>query len=56
VDRVCLYTLKSCIERKIRTILEKAQKKAGYEQVITPHIGQKELCYLWPLCKYGEIA
>jgi threonyl-tRNA synthetase len=29
--------------RKIRTILEKHKKKAGYEQVITPHIGQKEL-------------
>jgi threonyl-tRNA synthetase len=24
-------------------ILKKAQKKAGYEMVMTPHIGQKEL-------------
>jgi threonyl-tRNA synthetase len=55
VDRVCLYGPKGCIERKIRTILEKAQKKAGYEQVITPHIGQKEL-YVTSghYAKYGE--
>jgi threonyl-tRNA synthetase len=33
--------------RKIRTILEKKHKKAGYEQVITPHIGQKN--YMLPL-------
>jgi hypothetical protein len=36
-----------------RTILEKAQKKAGYEQVITPHIGKN---YMLPLAIMPQIA
>jgi hypothetical protein len=39
-----LWLPKGCIERKIR-ILEKSTKKAGYEQVITPHIEN----YMLPL-------
>jgi threonyl-tRNA synthetase len=32
----------------------KSTKKAGYEQVITPHIGQKELYVTLALCKNME--
>ena len=36
-------------------IFKRAQKKAGYEMVVTPHIGQKEL-YVTSghYAKYGE--
>jgi len=33
----------AAIRKRLEDFLLKAQKKAGYEQVITPHIGQKEL-------------
>lgn len=40
---------------RLEQFLKKAQKKAGYEMVITPHIGQKEL-YVTSghYAKYGE--
>ena len=31
------------LRERLETFLKKAQKKAGYETVMTPHIGQKEL-------------
>lgn len=31
------------LRKKLENFLAEAQKKAGYQQVITPHIGQKEL-------------
>jgi len=33
----------AALREKLEDFLKKAQKKAGYEMVITPHIGQKEL-------------
>lgn len=33
----------SALRERLENFLKKAQKKAGYEMVITPHIGQKEL-------------
>ncbi|MFQ3174233.1 MAG: threonyl-tRNA synthetase [Flavobacterium sp.] len=33
----------AALRERLEQFLKKAQKKAGYEQVITPHIGQKEL-------------
>jgi len=33
----------AAIRERLEQFLKKAQKKAGYEMVITPHIGQKEL-------------
>lgn len=33
----------AALRERLENFLKKAQKKAGYEQVITPHIGQKEL-------------
>ncbi|WP_320814086.1 threonine--tRNA ligase [Flavobacterium sp.] len=33
----------AALRDRLEHFLKKAQKKAGYEQVITPHIGQKEL-------------
>ncbi|OIQ15823.1 MAG: threonine--tRNA ligase [Flavobacterium sp. MedPE-SWcel] len=33
----------AALRERLEDFLKKAQKKAGYEQVITPHIGQKEL-------------
>lgn len=33
----------AALRDRLEQFLKKAQKKAGYEQVITPHIGQKEL-------------
>ena len=33
----------AALRERLETFLKRAQKKAGYEQVITPHIGQKEL-------------
>ncbi len=33
----------AALRERLEQFLKKAQKKAGYQQVITPHIGQKEL-------------
>jgi threonyl-tRNA synthetase len=33
----------AALRDRLEQFLRKAQKKAGYEQVVTPHIGQKEL-------------
>jgi threonyl-tRNA synthetase len=33
----------AALRERLETFLKKAQKKAGYQQVITPHIGNKEL-------------
>lgn len=33
----------TALRERLENFLKKAQKKAGYEMVITPHIGQKEL-------------
>ncbi|QYJ67412.1 threonine--tRNA ligase [Flavobacterium litorale] len=33
----------AALRERLEQFLKKAQKKAGYEQVISPHIGQKEL-------------
>ena len=33
----------AALRERLENFLKQAQKKAGYEQVITPHIGQKEL-------------
>jgi len=33
----------AALRDQLESFLKKAQKKAGYEQVVTPHIGQKEL-------------
>ncbi|WP_366187442.1 threonine--tRNA ligase [Flavobacterium ovatum] len=33
----------AALKERLEQFLKKAQKKAGYEQVATPHIGQKEL-------------
>jgi threonyl-tRNA synthetase len=33
----------AALRDRLEQFLKKAQKKAGYEQVVTPHIGQKEL-------------
>jgi len=43
------------LRKKLENFLTAAQKKAGYEMVITPHIGQKEL-YVTSghYAKYGE--
>jgi threonyl-tRNA synthetase len=44
---------KGCIKRTFRAILEKHKRKAGYEQVVTPHIGEKIICYFRYYAKYG---
>ncbi|MEM1003635.1 MAG: threonine--tRNA ligase, partial [Bacteroidota bacterium] len=43
------------LRERLEDFLKKAQKKAGYETVVTPHIGQKEL-YVTSghYAKYGE--
>ncbi|MEM8762800.1 MAG: threonine--tRNA ligase [Bacteroidota bacterium] len=43
------------LRERLETFLKKAQKKAGYEMVVTPHIGQKEL-YVTSghYAKYGD--
>ena len=43
------------LRERLETFLKKAQKKAGYEMVVTPHIGQKDL-YVTSghYAKYGE--
>lgn len=43
------------LRERLEDFLKKAQKKAGYEMVVTPHIGQKEL-YVTSghYAKYGE--
>ncbi len=45
----------AALRERLENFLKKAQKKAGYEMVITPHIGQKEL-YVTSghYDKYGE--
>ena len=45
----------AALRERLENFLKKAQKKAGYEMVITPHIGQKEL-YITSghYDKYGE--
>lgn len=45
----------AALRERLENFLKVAQKKAGYEQVITPHIGQKEL-YVCSghYAKYGE--
>lgn len=45
----------AALRERLENFLKKAQKKAGYQQVITPHIGQKEL-YVCSghYAKYGE--
>ncbi|MGJ5642369.1 threonine--tRNA ligase [Formosa sp. S-31] len=45
----------AAIRERLESFLKKAQKKAGYEMVVTPHIGQKEL-YVTSghYAKYGE--
>ncbi|MBD1258953.1 threonine--tRNA ligase [Maribacter polysiphoniae] len=45
----------AALRERLEAFLKKAQKKAGYEMVITPHIGQKEL-YVTSghYAKYGE--
>ncbi len=45
----------AALRERLEEFLKKAQKKAGYEMVVTPHIGQKEL-YVTSghYAKYGE--
>ena len=45
----------AALRERLENFLRKAQKKAGYQMVITPHIGQKEL-YVTSghYAKYGE--
>lgn len=45
----------AALRARLEEFLRKAQQKAGYEQVVTPHIGQKEL-YVTSghYAKYGE--
>ena len=45
----------AALRERLESFLKKAQKKAGYEMVVTPHIGQKEL-YVTSghYAKYGE--
>src|SRR5690554_2318845 len=45
----------AALRERLETFLKKAQKKSGYEMVVTPHIGQKEL-YVTSghYAKYGE--
>ncbi len=45
----------AALRERLENFLKKAQKKAGYEMVVTPHIGQKEL-YVTSghYDKYGE--
>ena len=45
----------TALRNRLEDFLKKAQQKAGYEMVITPHIGQKEL-YITSghYAKYGE--
>ncbi|WP_274476364.1 threonine--tRNA ligase [Mangrovimonas aestuarii] len=45
----------AALRERLESFLKKAQKRAGYEMVVTPHIGQKEL-YVTSghYAKYGE--
>lgn len=47
----------AALRERLENFLKKAQKKAGYEMVISPHIGQKEL-YVTSghYAKYGETS
>ena len=50
-----MVTKRCCVKRTIRKLLKKKQKDAGYEQVITPHIGHKSLYETsGHFAKYGE--
>ena len=41
---LCLWLPKgAALRARLEDFLKKAQQKAGYEMVVTPHIGQKEL-------------
>ena len=45
----------AALRERLESFLKKAQKKAGYEMVVTPHIGQKELYETsGHYAKYGE--
>ncbi len=45
----------AALRDRLEQFLKKAQKKAGYEMVMTPHIGQKELYVIsGHYAKYGE--
>ena len=45
----------AALRERLEQFLKKAQKKAGYEMVVTPHIGQKELYETsGHYAKYGE--
>jgi len=45
----------AALRERLEDFLKKAQKKAGYEMVVTPHIGQKELYETsGHYAKYGE--
>ncbi|MCD6543702.1 MAG: threonine--tRNA ligase [Flavobacteriaceae bacterium] len=45
----------AALRERLENFLKKAQKKAGYQMVITPHIGQKELYVIsGHYAKYGE--
>ncbi|MGB0897222.1 MAG: threonine--tRNA ligase [Flavobacteriaceae bacterium] len=45
----------AALRERLENFLKKAQKKAGYEMVMTPHIGQKELYETsGHYAKYGE--
>ena len=45
----------AALRERLENFLKKAQKKAGYEMVVTPHIGQKELYETsGHYAKYGE--
>ena len=45
----------TALRERLENFLKKAQKKAGYEMVMTPHIGQKELYETsGHYAKYGE--
>lgn len=45
----------AALRERLENFLKAAQKKAGYEMVITPHIGQKELYVIsGHYAKYGE--
>ena len=50
-----MVTKGNCAQRKIENFLKKAQRKSGYDQVITPHIANKDL-YVCSghYAKYGE--
>ena len=52
-----MVTKGAALRDRLEQFLKKAQKKAGYEQVVTPHIGMKDL-YVTSghYAKYGRIV